>query len=259
MLDNITVEPRDQGHIIRRQDLVGGDHPWPARAGLLEILSGMDAVFLPVAHRPVVEGGEARNMIHGLIGRDAAPLPPDDDGYLGLVVETLVRPFWRDLKRGTMTNDRLPFLAEQDDVFRIGRGNAADRIGFAIVQADTDNLGRVGDRRQEFNLTQGDGGANGTVQRVQRICGQNGAKIGICFAEPVACRPHDCAIGNAVSRPPRVDENDKLHSSPPPNAASRCFSTATRTSLKGVGMPSSAPSFGTCPLMASSSDRRQAL
>ena len=128
-----------------RRQLVGGHDVGAEAAGAVEVLAQRELAArlpLPVAHRAVVEAGVAGDHAERLLLRHVAALLADHDGELGLPVELVgvARP--RHL--AVVRHQRVVEAAEHD---RIGRDRAAGLLGvLAVVEADAQDLARVGDR-----------------------------------------------------------------------------------------------------------------
>ena len=130
-------------------DLVGGDQGRADRGEGVEGLAHHPLlarlVELPVACRDVVADGVAGDVLHRPIAGDVPPPLADDDHQLGLVIDLGAHLGQDDL--GPRADQGRCVFAEDD---RLGGDRHAALGGVvAIVQAQADDLGRVGDRRQQ--------------------------------------------------------------------------------------------------------------
>ncbi len=128
-------------------DLVGGGQPRSESPRTRKVLARreLDVVPLPVAHGGLVEAGIARHVPDRLLGRDGAARPADDHRKLALIVQV-----GRDLRPDDRGSVRHQGIGEADENRRmVGLGPAGLLTVRLIVQADADDLARVGDHRQQ--------------------------------------------------------------------------------------------------------------
>src|SRR5262249_41507475 len=102
---------------------------------------------LPVAGRDVVTDRVAGDVANGVCRLEVPPALADDDYQLGLEIDFLAPR--RQHNIFAVADQRRRVLAEEDRL--LGYGGAAFDGVVAVVQAETNNLGRVGDRGQELD------------------------------------------------------------------------------------------------------------
>src|SRR3954463_6990140 len=146
VLHALAVQAARELELAARRNFIGRHHPRAEGAGLREVLAGgpLHGVALPVAHRALVVAAVAGDVIPRVLLRDAPAGLADDHRDLRFEVEVL---------RLTRADDRL--LVAQ---LRFGHaqenrrllGVVAPRLDdvVLVVEADADNLVRVGDYRQ---------------------------------------------------------------------------------------------------------------
>src|SRR3954464_10076242 len=135
---------------IQGPNPVGGPHPGAEAAGLREVLAGgpLDGVALPVAHRAVVVAAVARDVAPRILLRDAPAGFADDHRDLGLEVEVL--RFLRPDDRLLMPDLRFRDADEDRRLLRVVAPGLDDVV--LVVQADAENLARVGNHRQPADV-----------------------------------------------------------------------------------------------------------
>ena len=132
---------------VVRPGLVGGDQRRPAGGGAVEDLAGhpLRGGELEVAGGEVVEQRVAGEVVERVGLGDFLGALADDEGDLGLVVDLAAVGGQRD--RGSGRGQRVAVLAED----RRAGGHLHAALGrvLAVVEADADDLVRVGDRGEE--------------------------------------------------------------------------------------------------------------
>ena len=147
------VQTRGDGLLADVRDLVRRHHPGPEAAGRHEILAGgeLRGVPLPVANAAVIIAGIAGDVAQRRLARNAAAGLADDHGHLAFIIETL--GFQRPDHRLAAADLAVGEASEDHRMRR--RGMAALGQMRGVIDADAEDLVRIGNRRQQFDGRQG--------------------------------------------------------------------------------------------------------
>ena len=139
-------------HDLDRGDLIASDQSGAEAAGLVKVLARrpLRGGDLPVAHRAVVVATVAGDMVPGVLFLDAAAAlaDHDHDRDLGLVVQAARLGRTQDV----LAMRHLRLGQAQEDRGRFGDFLAGLAHMLAVVQADAEDLARVGYHGQQFEL-----------------------------------------------------------------------------------------------------------
>ena len=148
LLHLLAVERQRDPDRVVRPGLVGRDQRRPAGGGAVEDLAGhpLRGGELQVAGGEVVEQRVAGDVVERVGLGDVLGAPADDEGDLGLVVDLAAvgRQLHRRARRAASALRYLPKIVGLAG----GSDPALGRV-LAVVEADADDLLRVGDRRQQ--------------------------------------------------------------------------------------------------------------
>src|SRR5262245_27751273 len=148
VLHHLTVQPRRELQPLRVLHDVGGDQPRAERPGGREVLAGGRGVLLEVAHAAVDETGIACHHGERAGARHMAATLADHHGELALEIEgdRGARPHHAAARRHQR-------VAEAREDAGCGRQLAAHFTDVAgIVEADAEDLRRIGDDRQQLDV-----------------------------------------------------------------------------------------------------------
>ena len=149
-LHRIAVETGLNLLALKLAHLVGRHHEGTEGAGAGKILARRPLRGMPlvIAHRGVVVAGISRDMIQGVGRRDVTPALADDGDEFGFVIE--IAGIARAYERLKMAHLRVGPTGEDRRVREFLHAGLVEM--FMIVEADTDDLVRIDDRRIEGNL-----------------------------------------------------------------------------------------------------------
>ena len=151
VLHRLPIEPQLYGQLVRIRDFVLRDQVRSGRSKRIERLADhplLAVLFqLPVASGDIMPDGIAGNIIQAVVGPNVSAASAHYNDQLGLVIDLLAHG-------GQHNGLSLPdecrgVLAEQNRFPGDGRASFPGMIG--VIETETDDLARVGNRGQELD------------------------------------------------------------------------------------------------------------
>ena len=188
-------------------------------------------MLLPAAHRAIVEDGDAGHVRQRCFTRNVPPAFANDQGDFAFVVKRLGCFAQWQLEPLAVAHNGVVLLGKNDDVLRVWRRHALQRVFLAVVDAHADNFVLGGQRWQQaqlFKLKSGGPASHVLGQRLGGVCRQHRANVRVARQKP--CRGFDQVVvvdDHAIAGVRLATEASNFHT----KASSRRRTMAAMTSL----------------------------